>query len=45
MKKSLIIISLLGLCLVACSDSQSEPTNKHGDSHSHEDSHDHGDSH
>lgn len=39
MKKSLIIISLLGLCLVACSDSQSEYTGSHEDSHIHGDSH------
>jgi hypothetical protein len=45
MKKNLIIISLLVLCLVGCSDSQSEHTNNHEDSHSHDGSHDHGDSH
>lgn len=39
MKKSLIIISLLGLCLVGCSDSQSEHTSNQEDSHNHEDSH------
>ncbi|MDG1295524.1 MAG: hypothetical protein P8P48_00195 [Saprospiraceae bacterium] len=39
MKKSLIIISLLGLCLVGCSDSQSEHTSNQEDSHNHGDSH------